>query len=188
MQKFFLAALAATTAMVGVAATAQAPERGPSQRAPERAELTRAQAQERAVRVFDRIDANKDGQLDQADRAARQRARFDRLDTDSDGAISFEEFSAVREARTEARTQARAEQRNRPGAERRVARAPRPGRLAMALRTGDGDRVISRDEFTSRALARFDRLDADKDGTVTAEERQAARRTLREMRRAPAAG
>ena len=186
MQKFFLAALVATTAMAGVAAGAQAPERGAFPRGPKPAPMTRAEAQDRAARMFDRMDANKDGQLDQADRAARQRARFDRLDNDSDGAISFEEFSA---ARIEARAEARPEQRNGARADRRVGGARGAGLMRLGRGVDpDGDRATSREEFTSRALAQFDRADADKDGTVTAQERRAMRGALREKRRAPAAG
>jgi Ca2+-binding EF-hand superfamily protein len=56
----------------------------------------------------------------------------------------------------------------------------------------DGDGRISRAEMTAAALARFDRLDADRNGTVTAEERRArfdARRGARdgEVRRGAAA-
>ncbi len=163
--KHLLASLAAAAAVASVSASAQTTSSDTGRTTPARAEVTRTQAQDRAARVFDRLDANKDGQLDQADRSARQRARFDRVDADADGAISFEEFSALRE--------------------RRSARAPRRGPMAHGPRANpDGARAISRDAFTSRALARFDRADADKDGVVTAEER----RSMREMRRERAAG
>ena len=42
---------------------------------------------------------------------------------------------------------------------------------------------ITRDQMRERALARFDRVDADRNGTVTAAERQAAREARREQRR-----
>jgi len=165
MHKFLLGSLAAATALVGAAAAAQAPER--------HAELTRVEAQDRAGRAFDRLDANKDGQLDQADRAARQRVRFDRLDSDSNGAISFEEFGARRESAAGQR------------AERRAPMAPRRGPMTLGRRANlDADETISREEFTSRALARFDRADSDGNGTLTAEERRATRGG---MRAAPAA-
>jgi hypothetical protein len=54
----------------------------------------------------------------------------------------------------------------------------------------DKDGTISQAEFQAAALERFDRLDADKDGTVTSEEQKAAhegmRRQMRERREARA--
>jgi len=186
MQRFLLASLAAAAAVAGPSVAAQAPGQGAAQRVLERAEVTRPQAQDRAARMIDRSDANKDGQLDQADRAERQRARFDRLDSDSDGAISFAEFNTMRERAVEPRAKQRGVE---PRAERPAPRTPRAGPMAMGRRADmDGDGKISRDEFTSGALAQFDRADADRDGTLTAEERRGARRPFRGMGRGPAAG
>jgi hypothetical protein len=165
MRILILSSLAAATALASTAASAQAPERN--------AEVTRTQAEERAGRAFDRIDANTDGQLDQADRAARQRVRFDRLDSDDNGALSFEEFGAPRE---KARVAARPAQR----AERRASMAPLRSLMALGRRADqDGDGRIARGEFISAALARFDRADSDGNGTLTTEERRATRRGMR---------
>ena len=51
----------------------------------------------------------------------------------------------------------------------------------------NGDKAISQAEFVAGALARFDRMDANKDGKVTAEERQAMRQAMRDKRGAPPA-
>ena len=58
---------------------------------------TRAEAQQRAEKLFDRLDANHDGKLDSADRAARLNSFFDKIDTNHDGVISREEFLAAHE-------------------------------------------------------------------------------------------
>lgn len=58
---------------------------------------TRAEAQQRAEKLFDRLDANHDGKLDSADRAARFNSFFDKIDTNHDGVISREEFLAAHE-------------------------------------------------------------------------------------------
>ena len=145
--------------------------------APERAPLSRAEVEQRSAEAFARMDANDDGALDEADRAARQKDRFARIDTDRDGALSFEEFSAVREARAERRG-ARAGLRG-PGRG-----GPRMVRAADTNRDG----TVTQAEFASAALARFDRIDVDKDGTIGADERPAPRRPMRRERRLRDAG
>ena len=174
------AALLATTG-VAVAQGGQDARRGPA------AEVTRDQAVARADARFARLDANSDGrvtadearQVRQARRAERQGQRFDRLDTNRDGQLSREEFS----------------QRQAQRAERREVRGMRGGRRAMmrmrGMRGGDAraarqfgtDGVITREEFRAQALQRFERLDGNRDGTVTVAERQEARQRLRAERR-----
>lgn len=57
--------------------------------------LTRAEAQQRAEQLFDRLDVNHDGRLDKADRVASLNQMFDRIDTNHDGVISRDEFAAA---------------------------------------------------------------------------------------------
>lgn len=45
----------------------------------------------------------------------------------------------------------------------------------VARGDANGDGVISEDEFSDAAMARFDRMDLNHDGTVTAEERKTSR-------------
>lgn len=103
MKKTFAVALASAAALAAIGggvAYAQAPERP----AP-RADMTRAQVEQRTAEAFDRMDANKDGVLNQADREAhkaqrqerraeRLKARFDQFDADKNGSISRTEFEA----------------------------------------------------------------------------------------------
>jgi hypothetical protein len=132
---------------------------------------TRAEAQARAAAMFDRIDANRDRKLDQADRAAHQGQVFDRIDADHNGAISRDEFAAMHQRGAK----------HRPG----MADAGpgsggmKHGRMGGGHRMGgklvdaDGDGTLTRAEFIAGALKRFDAADADHNGTVTPEERQA---------------
>src|SRR3546814_20581700 len=57
---------------------------------------TRAEVQTRAAEMFAKLDANQDGKLDTADRAAkraeRQAKKFTRLDADGNGSISKAEW------------------------------------------------------------------------------------------------
>ncbi len=46
---------------------------------------------ERRGKRMAKFDANKDGKLDQAERAAMTKAKFDRLDKNHDGVLSLEE-------------------------------------------------------------------------------------------------
>jgi len=67
-----------------------------------------------------------------------------------------------------------------------VAQTPAPTGMAPAARTRGGD--ITKDEYVERAKRaaerRFDRMDLNHDGVLTADERRAAREQ-RQQRRAP---
>lgn len=124
-----------------------------------------------------RMDADRDGSLTaaeahagmQARRNERMGARFDRLDANRDGAISRTEFEAAREARA---GRAHGQRANRgPRMERRMERMERRG-------------PVSIEQVQTRAAATFARLDADRDGYLTAEERRAGRQQMRAERQA----
>jgi EF-hand domain pair/EF hand len=72
-----------------------------------------------------------------------------------------------------------------PGEAREARRDGRHGaRAAQHFQKLDtnGDKVVSRDELLSRITERFDRADADKNGTVTPEERKLAKQKWAEER------
>jgi len=158
------------------------------------AEVTREQAVERADRQFARLDADSDGRVTVAEarqgmqgrmerreaRRAERRAgrqgergnrRFERMDTDRNGQISPAELAQHRAQRAERRAQ-RGE---------RGQRGMRGGNRVEQMLGPDG--VITRDEFRARALQRFERLDANRDGRVTVAERREVRQRLRAERR-----
>lgn len=163
----FVALSLATAAALAVGGTAYA-------RA-ERSDLTRAQVEERTAQKFARMDANGDGKLDAADREARRKRSFDRVDADGDGAISFTEFTARRDARAE-------------GGERKGPRFGRGGRAMARTADTDSDGAVTRAEFAGAALERFDRVDADKSGAISRDERRAARGPMRHRRQPREAG
>ncbi|MEO6152399.1 MAG: EF-hand domain-containing protein [Croceibacterium sp.] len=183
MRKFFALTLTlASAALVGSAA-AQAQPATPAGVAPE---ITRDQVQTRAAAAFDRLDRNRDGKLDPADRSAnraeRQKALFDRIDTDHNGSVTYAEFAAVRDQRGGARQAGGAVLRR--GA---MARGP-GGRMAMrrgggqqigAMADANKDGAITREEFAAAMLQRFDRVDTDHDGKVSPDERRGGMRGLR---------
>ncbi len=134
--------------------------------------MTRDQASAMADRAFDRLDADGDGTIAEADRAARRQATFARLDADGDGVLSAAEFQTARAGR-EGRRDGRGERTGlRIGGMRQLARLSGAGAAADS----NADNAISRDEFRAAVLARFAAADADQDGRVTAEERRQGRR------------
>lgn len=207
--KTLMLSLSAAALAVGGMANAQAPAQNapvrttPARPAPDRI-VTRAEAQTRATEMFARLDVNKDGKLDKADRELRhQQMRekmFARLDTNGDGSISKAEFIADR-----------GPERRGPGADHDGPPPPpgeggklhpRGGPDKFAGKFGgkgrghfgghgfgpggrfDDDRVVTQAEFVAEALKRFDAQDANHDGKVTPEERTAARKAHREERKA----
>jgi Ca2+-binding EF-hand superfamily protein len=157
---------ASAMALLGAAAAFAAPGDMPGRGKPV-GDLTRAQLVQKLDERFAALDTNKDGVITkdelQAARKARHDARFARLDKDGNGSISREEFDAGHD---------------RPGKHRRGgARHGGPGGhggFGQGMFDGNKDGKITKEEFQSRALARFDRLDTNHDGVVTADERKAA--------------
>lgn len=117
---------------------------------------------------FNQIDTNKDKSLNKAEiEAAQNRSlanakaeldkrattEFNRLDADKNGQLSVAEFKAVVGS---------------PKVQ------PSDDLLKQLDRNSDGK--IGQDEFRAAPLANFDRLDLNKDGTISTEERAAAQR------------
>ena len=112
-----------------------------------------------------RADANRDGTITRAEMVAEADARFAAMDTDKDGKVTAAERDAARDAM-------RAQRRD--GAGGGGARGGGGMGMSMGMR-GDPDGVLTRAEAVQRAGARFDRLDANRDGSLDAGELAAAR-------------
>ena len=173
------AAVAAAGVAIAQPAAPSASQPGP------RPEMTRDQVAANADQRFQRLDANRDGrvttdelrQLGEQRRAAMQQRRterqgqmFDRLDANRDGQISREEFGQRMAMRGQG------ERRGMRGM--RGMRGPRghngpEGRMGMAQLGQDG--AITAQEFRDRALQRFDRMDANRDGRIGPDERRGRR-------------
>jgi Ca2+-binding EF-hand superfamily protein len=180
MNKFTILGGAALVAIAGAALAQNA-----APRMDRNADVTRQQAIERADQRFDRLDVNNDGRAtpDEARQAHEQRRgeragrMFERLDLNSDGNVTRAEFD-----------QARA-QRGAEAGERRGMRGMRHGRGMRGDRAHRGEAMfgeqgfITQEQMRERAVARFDRLDANRDGTLTAEERRQSRQERRQGRR-----
>ena len=160
-------------------------------------QIDKADREARQAARFAKIDTNGDGELSQAEmtaaremrqskraerRAQMQERRFERLDTDNSGGISEAELAAAHEARRE-RREARGDRRGKRAEMRRGHRGGK-GRMMGMLRGADTnkDMIITRAEFDAAVEARFARVDTDNSGTITTEEREAAREQMREQR------
>jgi Ca2+-binding EF-hand superfamily protein len=144
--------------------------------------LTRAEVEADVTTRFAKLDANKDGKVDEGDRAAHRKAKADAMfaaaDTDRNGSISRAEFDAAGEARQAKRAERRAAMAERRGGGDHGhgfhgKRGGRGGERLLAMVDSNGDKAVTAAEMRTAALARFDRIDANKDGQVTAEERAA---------------
>lgn len=208
--------LAAAMGAVAGAATAQVPPPppadappppddmgGPFEGVPNRnADLTRAAFVDARVARLTALDANRDGTVSVAEREAAMQARraeradehFAKLDANGDGSISRAEFDAGRPGRPERADGDDRGPRGEPGpgrgGPRHAMRGPGgpegPGAPGGPEGREPGPVVIA--EVAAKLGERFDKMDADKNGVVTAEERRAAmpaRRGDRPHRRPP---
>jgi hypothetical protein len=163
-------------------------------------EMTRAEAQAHAEKLFDALDANHDGKLDKADREAREAKHFDAMDTNHDGQLSRQEFMAAHDKMRGRMGRMAMGGKDMPppppggamaGADMAGGpmgpdgKGPRgPGRMGHhrgmmvmgLLRQADPNHTgtVSKDAFVGAALKMFDEADANHDGKVTPEERRAA--------------
>lgn len=181
-------------ALMAAPAFAAPGDKRPSADADGNGVITRAETDAAATQRFQRMDVNGDGKLDAADREARraemQKKRFERLDANKDGQISqaeWDQHAADRDAKRGASDGASDKARDGKRTAKRGHFGKRGGhrmaaRMMMKADT-NGDKAISLAEFRAAAMARFDRVDANKDGQITAEERDAARSAMRGMKR-----
>ncbi len=182
--------LVAVAALAGIGGGAVMAQEAPPARPDANGDriLTRAEATAHAEAMFARMDVNGDGRLSPEDREAGRERRADemfaRMDADNNGSISRAEWDRAgelreaRRAQREERREGADEGRQARGERGRAFQGHRRGRMGMALMAQadrDGDRTVSRAEFLEASAQRFARMDANGDGSVTADERAAAR-------------
>ncbi len=179
------AALAVLTA--GAALAQQAPTRAARGDADNDGRISRAEFVDGRVAHLTAIDANRDGSVSDEERQSgidtrrnqRVSARFEMLDKDGNGSLSREEFTA-REPRGD-----RAQHAGRGGRDGMGRGGHRGGGRGHGGERGPnaearGPVVIA--DVRTRMTTQFDRMDANSDGFVSAEERTAARSAMREQR------
>ncbi len=116
--------------------------------------------------LLQRYDADGDGMITLQEFQSRGAETFARLDADGDGRLSAEELAAARrgwgrhdKTGSEAHPRRDAEQRR-----------ARPHDRGFARMDTDGDGFVSRAEFDDARMSRFNRLDANGNGVIDADE------------------
>lgn len=176
-------------AVFGGVAVAQTGTSVPTMHRDHNAPETRQQVIERVQQRFERLDANRDGRVtpDEARQARAQMRQhmqdrmFDRMDLNHDGNITRDEM-----AQAHAQMRERMQQRRADRGGSGMHRGPMGGH-GMGMRGPRGmgrfgpQGELTLEQMRDRALQRFDRMDLNHDGTVTAAERQQARAQMREQ-------
>ncbi|MGQ0588534.1 MAG: EF-hand domain-containing protein [Sphingosinicella sp.] len=183
--------LAATAFVVAAGAALAQPPAGA--RPDRNADVTRQQVIDRVDQRFARMDANNDGRLTPEEARAMHEQRrtemanrmFERLDANRDGSVSRVEFDQARASRAERRAERMAGREGGPLMGMRMHRRGHSmrgpgGRGMRGMRMFGEQGFVTREQMRERALARFDRLDADSNGTLTAAERRQGREQMRE--------
>jgi Ca2+-binding EF-hand superfamily protein len=122
---------------------------------------------------FDRLDANKDGAVTAEEMVVYRHKRFTEVDANGDGSITKEEFMAY---------SPKAKKASATSTDAKATDAKATDAKATARKTKYFDRLdankdgtISGEEWDAVAQKQFAALDADKDGKVTKDEMAAAR-------------
>lgn len=147
--------------------------------APAPAPLTMAEVGAAADALWARMDRNRDGRIDAADRDLRLLQRFDAWDANHDGMISKDEFLAHMHARAEGRHEHGddGDHGDAHGAHGMAMLIVMPA-LHAAHMANPGP--LTRTAFDAAVKARFERLDRNHDGTISADEWYAARAMARD--------
>ena len=140
--------------------------------------VTKAEFQAKGAAMFDKLDANHDGKLDSADRAAHEGQMFDQADANHDGALSRDEFMAAHQRGPKGPAGAGKHRGGREGGPG----GGHSGMMMLKMADTNKDGAVSRDEFLAAHAQHFDMMDANHDGQVTQAERKAAREKMGGMR------
>lgn len=179
LSKLILGTVAALAAII-VPAMAQMPERGGAMAK----SMTRADVEARVKERFAKINADRNGSVTKSEidgsRAAKMKERQDRhfaeMDANKDNMISRAEFDAGHAGRGHAGMK--------HGGSKHAGRHGFGGGKMFDRNDANEDGTLSLSETMTKAMARFDAADTNKDGVMTPEERKASRQKMRDEWRA----
>jgi EF hand len=145
--------------------------------------VSKAEAMTAADAMFAKMDANGDGTVNPADREAKIKTHFQEMDADKNGSISETEFMAAHKDRMEDRQAKRADGdhrgKGRHNGHHGGMGGGGHGMAMMKAADTNNDMAVSKAEFRTAAETRFTASDANKDGSLSADEQKAARKAMR---------
>ncbi len=110
-----------------------------------------------AAAIFERLDADKDGQISTAEMTTHKAAQFAKADGDDNGLVDAAELLAIRDRMA-----------------KMVAKSGTPATASLTKLDRDGDNALSLAEYTAQTPI-FTLLDADGDGAISRAEFDRAR-------------
>ena len=125
--------------------------------------------------IFERLDANKDGQLSFEEMTLRSTERFQKLDKDGNGSISIEEMTAMRKDFFDKLDKdgngliSKEEAEAFRGMHRPMKKEKRDARMLKYL-DADGNGLISMEEYETVSIKRFKNADTNGDGVISGDE------------------
>lgn len=179
--KFQMAAAVAVMATASMALYAASPAAAQKIDADGDKTITWAEAKAKSDTMWVKLDANKDGKLDKADRDAKMGERFAAIDTDKNGSISRDEFIAHHSQMKDKMGDAMGDHRGKKGHRGMMG----GGKHMVAMADANKDGTVTRAEFDAAAKTHFDKADANKDGKISPEERRAAMKGMMGKMRGP---
>ena len=105
---------------------------------------------------FAQVDANSDGVITKEEVKGRLLKHFDKIDTDKNGSISATEFSAIEKMHK--------------GKDHKKGNKQQNYKQSFAKLDVNSDGVITKEEAKGRLLKHFDKIDTDKNGSISATE------------------
>lgn len=132
--------------------------------------------EDRAERMLERLDANKDGKLSQDEMLTQASQTFERFDADKNGEVTKAEIDAKRGAFRDARKAFREIKSNDDEARQaartamRDARIDRMGSRMFERADADKNGKLTKSEMETAAAAMFKQRDTNGDGFITADE------------------
>ncbi len=146
--------------------------------------MSKAESTDMAAKIFAKIDVNGDGKIDATDREANEKNHFAAMDSNHDGQISESEFMAAH-ATKRSNAMAMKDQTIADGGKHHMGGAGHKMKMMMMLKMADanGDKTVTRDEFMAASAAHFAKVDTNNDGSISVQERKAARQGQFQMMR-----
>lgn len=145
--------------------------------------ITKAEAMARSDALFAKMDADGNDMLNEADKQAHLKARFAEMDADTNGAISETEFMTAHAKKMEMRKEHMGAMNGGRGYKNNKQDRHLGDGGALRQADVDGDKAISKAEFTAAAQDRFAKKDTDGNGEISQTEQSVTRKGMRGARR-----